>query len=73
MYDDIGFTDEFVHEVAITDITGDEFDLVEDRFEIVWIASIGQFVDDRDPVVGLVFECVVNKVGSDEAGAAGDE
>ena len=48
---DIGFTDQLIHELAITDVARNKINLVEYGFEIVRIASIGQFVDNSQFVL----------------------
>jgi len=72
MHDDIGIGDELVDEFRVADIPGDELDLIEHRSEIVWIARICQFVDDRDLVVGVRLKRVVDEIGTDESGTAGN-
>ena len=45
---------------------------VSGRLEVQQAARVGQLVDDDDAVGGVV-ERVLDEVGADEAGAAGDE
>ena len=70
MHDDISIGYEFVHEFSITDITGDEFYLIEDGLEIVGVARIGQFIDNGYFIFRPVLKGVMDKIRSDEPRAA---
>lgn len=70
---DVGITYEFIHELAVADITGHELDLIEHAGKVVRIAGVGEFVYDSNLVIGLIFKRVVYEIGSDEAGTAGDK
>ena len=62
------------HRRAIGDVGLDEGDarIVQRALETEQAAGVGQLVDD-DEAIGGVGERVVNEIGADEAGAAGDE
>lgn len=37
------------------------------------MASVGQSVEDHDPVFGMILDPIMHEVCADESGAAGDE
>lgn len=60
--DDIGFADEFIHQLAVADIAGDEVNFLKHAREIVGVACVGEFVNNGYVVFGVVVEGVVYKV-----------
>ena len=50
-----------------------EVRLVEDRLQGGQVSCIGQAVEADDPVLRMGFHFVEDKVGTDEAGSAGDD
>ena len=48
---DIGFTDQFIHELAITDVARYKVNAVENAAEVVRVAGVGQLVDNSQFVL----------------------
>src|SRR5258706_5951574 len=50
-----------------------EFSAFPDRHEILEISSVGERVQDHDPIAWMVVQPVVHEVCTDESRAAGDQ
>ena len=60
-------------ELAIADVALDERDPILDHGQALPVTRIGEEVVDDELVSGVTREPVVDEVGADEAGSAGDE
>ena len=72
---DVVLFDGLGHFVGIADIAPNEgvAGIVADIGQVVQVGRVGEFVVDDDVVVGIFRQHVVDEVGADEAGPAGDK
>ena len=61
------------HDLQIADVTLDELDPVLHVGQVGPVSGVGEHVEGQHVVVGVVGDPVTDEVGSDEAGATGDE
>src|SRR5690606_12146843 len=65
--------DQFVDQVQIGDVAVHEIDVLLDRRERGAIARVGEGVQDRDRHLGSFGDGLLDEIGTDETGPAGDE
>src|SRR6185295_15462868 len=71
--DDVAARHRLVHGGLVADVGLDHRDAVRHRRQAGPVTGVGEGVDDGHVVVGMGLHHVVNEVGADESGAAGDE
>jgi hypothetical protein len=77
MHDGIDFltTQQLLDQLAIANISADEAELgpAHRRFEICRVACVRERIQDDQRIARMLPKPMVNEVGANEAGAAGDE
>ena len=66
MHNYISIADKSVHQLLVAYVASNKLDLVEYGFEISAVACIGELVDHRHLVLGVMREGVVHKVCPNE-------
>ncbi|GAB3811573.1 hypothetical protein GCM10027605_51850 [Micromonospora zhanjiangensis] len=71
VHNQIRFGDKLIDHGGIANVPMDELGPIGDRPQRGLISCVGQRVEDADLVLGMVSDCVMNKVRTDETGPAG--